>query len=189
MLAGLAGLSLICWLAAASNDQAEEGRDGQIQDQTKISKRDILGLSPGMANDEIQKTLSTNSWRCAKDFGPMAGAAATTCATELGQLNFRIAENLPKQPLVFLRLFFNSADTDANIAKSITDQYGRSYVAARDDDGNITTYKWHLTQTLLLTFYDGLTFRYLELFDSAINEEDKTAARDLALKRNPTPKF
>ncbi|MBI3699189.1 MAG: hypothetical protein HY242_01910 [Afipia sp.] len=190
-MASLLGLAFICWIMTSPNEVTGEGNANAVRtpvsNQGLATKRDILGLAPGISREDLGKILETKSWRCTKI--TTAGPPVDTCDTELGQLNFSIAGNLPSQPLVSVRLFFKSADTDSSIAESISNQFGATSIPIKNNDGEITSYKWHLSSTLLLTFYIGQTFRYLEIFDSALDKQDSDAANALALKRNPTPKF
>ena len=154
-------------------------------------KFDILGLKPGISNEERARLVGAKGWRCMRNFGPMIGSGALKCDTELGQLNLRLAEHLPGQPLIFLRLFFESADTNENIAQSISEQYGATPTAVRGSQGQIIEYRWSLTSTLLLTLtlspYDNA--RDLTLVDAEIEAKNNEAKQADRLQQKPTPRF
>lgn len=144
-------------------------------------KQDILGLKTGMTVAEANKVINPAGWKCQKNISPMAGPAAFTCDTKTGQMNLEFAPNLDGNPLVMIRLFFQSADTIDNVVKSISTQYGKTPSETKG------VFRWQLgDQTLRLE--QGSKY-LLDLVNLPLAEQDQKRARELQLQKNPTPKF
>lgn len=184
------GVAIACWLSGTSSAPLSQDQLTNAQSASppaKLRKSDMLGLTPGMSTEAARRVLIAKGWRCRADISPMAGPAASTCDTELGQLNLRVAQNLPEEPLIFMRLFFRSADTTANIARSIADQYGLDYSAIKDRNGNIEEYRWQLTPALRLSYFSN--GQMLDFRETALELNNEEVAKAKELKRNPTPRF
>jgi len=161
--------SMLLALVITSATSAEEG------------KQDVLGLTTGMTFADANKFIMSKQWRCMKDISPMAGPMPYTCETNVGQMNLNFAPNLEGNPLVKVRLFFESADTYQNVVKSISAQYGKTPSEVKD------MLQWDLGSQLL-RLRRGSKYM-LDLLSPLVAEANDRRTREIELQRNPTPKF
>lgn len=156
-------------------------------------KLDVLGLFAGMPSGAIASLLRTKGWRCQNRNDPVMGKAADPTTGDfafscdaLGQLDFNLAGSLNDTPLYRVRLFFNTAEKLDNVARSVSEQYGKEATITSDPS---VSYRWQLDNGSLLQLSGSPGGYMLELGSAAIKEANAKAKAAKDIARNPTPKF
>jgi len=170
----------------------------------KNGKQDILGFSPGMTLSDVSYLLQTNNLVCNHGMGfptsPSPGALAQwvsageniSCQSASVQVNLRFAPALDQNPLLAITMFFTSGDTVVNVAKSISDQFGKNYTEVKGDNGETTAYEWLLGEGLFLLYQSGRSQgskELLTLYNVSIDKKNEDAAVEKEKTLHPTPRF
>lgn len=111
-----------------------------------FSKHDVLGVVPGMTENQVQGLIKNRKWVCQ----PPADDSLD-CKTDAGQLLIGLAKTPESTTVTGVRVLLRNRDnlSLSDIAKSISEQYGRA--PETKGDGASKEYHWPLSNGHRLT--------------------------------------
>ncbi|MEG3804953.1 hypothetical protein DBT46_003805 [Aerococcus mictus] len=144
-------------------------------------KRDMFGITTGLEESSIGPILGSLDIKCVRGI-----LATRQCSTSSTSIRLSYTDNLPVKRLYLITAEFSSQSPEADVVKSISDQYGLQPSAP-----GLSRYIWTIQPSLKLTLtragvFPGSKYR-LRL------EDEELASQNVVLRDQPhqpvAPKF